>query len=191
MGHAPLRESLASLLLIALGPVPAAPLIDPMCGSGTFLTEGLDFFKTNSKREFSYQNFPMYIELKNKLVLAPANDQKIFKNFLGFDIDTNPTHPEIIFAKKDIFTPEESKEKRPVIILNPPYGKRVGDKNEINLSYYQEILASVKTNYSPLKIGIIIPEEYPLKSKKDLTIVRSYRFKNGGIPVVFYVLTCK
>jgi putative N6-adenine-specific DNA methylase len=187
MGHAPLRESLASLLLLALGSNPHTSLIDPMCGSGTFLTEGIDFFKVNNTREFSYQNLPLYFEEKNKLPLPVSINQKFFNKFIGFDLDTKPVHNEIHFALQDVFATNKSSEKNTIVIVNPPYGKRVGDKNEINVNYYLKILESVKNNYSPIKIGIIIPEEYSPRSIKNLKILKKISFKNGGIPVNFYV----
>ncbi|MEM1008127.1 MAG: hypothetical protein AAGJ35_03905, partial [Myxococcota bacterium] len=38
-GRAPLRESAAALILHSLGWQPGIPLLDPMCGAGTFLLE--------------------------------------------------------------------------------------------------------------------------------------------------------
>lgn len=190
MGHAPIRESLASLLLMGLGSDEEATLIDPMCGSGTFLSESLDFFKVNNIREFSYQNTPYFRELKTKPILPQDQNKKLFNKHIGFDIDTKMDHKDIEFKNIDVFKANSTNEKNCFIIVNPPYGKRIGDKNEINPSYYLKILESIKINYSPNLIGIIIPEEHNFKIK-NLTVVRSYAFKNGGIPVIFYVLTCK
>jgi len=40
-GKAPLRENLAAGILQLSGWTPELPLLDPMCGSGTFLIEAL------------------------------------------------------------------------------------------------------------------------------------------------------
>jgi putative N6-adenine-specific DNA methylase len=195
-GLAPIRESLASLLLMAMGATPEATLIDPMCGSGTFLIEAHDFFKANNAREFSYKNTPIYIEQKSHMHLAEVLEQKLFSSFLGFDNNKdiiseagfNKGTRNIVFNTKDVLEDEIHESKKNVVILNPPYGKRVGNKSEIDIKYYLNILRAIQKNYSPIKIGIIIPQEHALRSTKELNILKAIPFKNGGIAVVFYIL---
>lgn len=195
-GHAPLRESLASLLLQEIGAHPTATLIDPMCGSGTFLIEAHDYYKTNMSREFSYQNTPFYREQKTRLPLPDNQQIKIFKEFLGFDNDqeivkealTNIGAREIKVGLQDVLQKQAKAESENIVILNPPYGKRVGNKNEIDIKYYVNIINSIKKNFSPKMIGIIIPQEFTLRTTKEINILKSIPFKNGGISVIFYKL---
>jgi putative N6-adenine-specific DNA methylase len=196
-GHAPLRESLASLLLQALGKSSSATLIDPMCGSGTFLIEAHDFFKVNYRREFSYKNTPLYRDQKSYLPALKDSTQKLFSSFKGFDIDQdilkdatiNIGDRDIQISLQDVLKEQIYNSKENIIILNPPYGKRVGNKNEIDIKYYVNIIKSIQKNYSPQKIGIIIPQDFTLRSTKEINIVKNIPFKNGGIAVVFYIIS--
>ena len=195
-GHAPLRESLASLLLMAMESAPSATLIDPMCGSGTFLIEAHDFYLSTYKREFSYKNTPYFRELKTDLPLIEDKKLKLFNDYMGFDFDqeivnearTNIANREITIGQQDLFSVQKKVDGSNVVILNPPYGKRVGDRNEINLKYYVNLIKTLQNTYTPKKIGIIIPQDFILHSTKDINIVKAIPFKNGGISVVFYII---
>jgi putative N6-adenine-specific DNA methylase len=196
-GHAPLRESLASLLLQALGKSSSVALIDPMCGSGTFLIEAHDFFKVNYRREFSYKNTPLYRDQKIHLPIPQDSNEKQFSSFKGFDIDqdivkdaiVNTGNRDIQVEVQDVLKEHVYNSKENIIILNPPYGKRVGNKNEIDIKYYVNIIKSIQRNYTPQKIGIIIPQEFALRSTKEINIEKNIPFKNGGIAVAFYIIS--
>jgi len=56
-GRAPLRENCAAALLQLLGWQPGVPLIDPMCGSGTFLIEAARWAATLPPRRWSSYAF--------------------------------------------------------------------------------------------------------------------------------------
>lgn len=210
-GLAPIRESLAFLLLKELQrhlPKERYTLIDPMCGSGSFLLEAHDSNSITNTRDFSYLHMALALENNILLKKIDANtEESCFKNFLGFDIN-----PEVVsLARKNA---EGRKIKielgdllleiphsnttcldPSVVIINPPYGIRVGTRGtgeeEINLAYYLKIIRAVKKKYSPDFLGIIIPDEYRLQSQDDFIVYSKRAFKNGGIEVVFYVLGLK
>ncbi len=200
-GLAPIRESLASLLLCALThdlPASDYTLIDPMSGSGTFLIEAHDAYKINFDRNFSFQHTPLWIDytLKNtfnKMFTSEKNPQ--FNKYLGFEFSDdvialakkNTLGKDITISKGDIFSKENVVLGNNVVVINPPYGLRVGEKSQINLAYYKDVIESVRQKYAPIRIGIIIPEEYHYSPKKDEGLYR-IAFKNGGLPVVFHVL---
>lgn len=204
-GLAPIRENLAALLLIQLTSdlldQKERTLIDPMCGSGTFLIESSHFNRPVLERKFAYQLTPDWIDsqLKKRLMARlTENKNSTFSRYAGFDINPeiialaqeNAKDSEIEFhcadAFKNNFIPQAGEDV--FIILNPPYGKRVGEKSEISSDYYKKLVDALLKAFHPKKLGIIIPEEYDFFHPK----VRSMRaFKNGGIEVVFYVLDCR
>ncbi len=201
-GLAPIRENIAALLLRALKlglDVEPLDLIDPMCGSGTFLIEAHDSHKIIKDRSFAYQYFPMILssnELNLKKETLASLNHSPFKSITGFDINPeivklaklNCEERSILIKEADLFKSEKSQsESSPLIIINPPYGHRIGEKSEITLSYYVHLLITLKNVYRPQRIGIIIPDEYHYKAKPS-ELVASYSFKNGGIPVTFFVL---
>lgn len=205
-GLAPIRENLAALLLLQLTSDLEAKkkgkrtLIDPMCGSGTFLIEAVKKNRPVLEREFSYQLTPDWIDsqFKKRLFsLLTSGENELFDRYIGLDINSdvinqareNATGLSVDFYQDDSFSPREkipfTPDEEIFMILNPPYGIRVGDNAEINERYYKKLVDVLIKTYSPLRLGIIIPEEYSFFHPK----VRSMRaFKNGGIEVVFYVL---
>lgn len=205
-GLAPIRESLAALLLTALthdlDDSQSYNLIDPMAGSGTFLIEAHDYYKVNTERSFAYENTPYWIdyplknEFKNRFLSSPNS---WFKNYQGFEIQKdivvlatkNIADRNIQIKQLDLFKIDHSDfPQESLVIINPPYGIRVGGKDDIDLKYYQTLIEHIKTKFAPKRLGIIIPKEYfytPLKNE----LVMKIDFKNGGIPVVYYVLEFK
>lgn len=200
-GLAPIRESLATLLLIATTKDlsdSAYTLIDPMSGSGTFLIEAHDYLKTNTDRGFAYEHTPLWIDeaLKKKIIDGlHSHSSSLFSAFKGFEINPdvltlakkNSGERKIDFIAADLFKEDPKVIGKNIVIINPPYGLRVGEKSEINLDYYKKIISMIKLKYNPERLGIIIPEEYKYQPKKEELIER-LPFKNGGLPVVFYVL---
>ncbi|MEZ4483836.1 MAG: hypothetical protein R2864_04330 [Syntrophotaleaceae bacterium] len=62
-GPPPLRETLAAGILMLLGWRGERPLLDPMCGSGTFLVEGAMLAlgqPPGAGREFAFMGWPRY-----------------------------------------------------------------------------------------------------------------------------------
>lgn len=200
-GLAPIRESLATLLLTALThelPPSDYTLIDPMSGSGTFLIEAHDAYKINFERTFSYQHTPLWIDYVAKKAFTESFKSQTnpkFAKYQGFELNDdvialakkNTKGKEITISKGDIFSKDNELMGNNIVIINPPYGLRVGEKSNINLAFYKDIIESVRRKYAPIRIGIIIPEEYHFSAKKDEGLHR-IPFKNGGLPVVFHVL---
>lgn len=200
-GLAPIRESLASLLLAALThglDKKSYTLIDPMSGSGTFLIEGHDAYKINNDRPFAYHHFPLWIDYSTKkqfLENMKSSDNDKFSKYLGFEINEdviklaqkNTEGKNIQIKKTDLFSKGESLSGDNLVVINPPYGLRVGEKSDINVEYYKKIIQSIREKYSPVRLGIIIPEEYRYNpSPKEF--VAKLPFKNGGLPVNFFIL---
>lgn len=200
-GLAPIRESLATLLLNALThelPASDYTLIDPMSGSGTFLIEAHDAYKVNFERAFSYQHTPFWIDYALKKAFnesLKSRSNPVFKKYMGFEINDeviklakkNTEGRDITISKGDIFKADNEVLGQNLVIINPPYGLRVGEKSNINLAYYKDIIENVRRKYAPVRLGIIVPEEYHYSPKSSECLYR-LPFKNGGLPVVFYVL---
>ncbi len=198
-GLAPIRENLAALLLIELRSHVKSTditLIDPMSGSGTFLIEAKNSNKVTENRDFSFLHMPLAID-SLAFFNNSIEETKItfFQAFVGFDINAEVVAqskinaPEIDFSCVDLFSKSPHTYKNPVVIMNPPYGIRVGEN--INLEYFYKIIESVKNKFNPEILGIIIPDDYKMKTNSDFKILKARPFKNGGIEVTFYVLGFK
>jgi len=196
-GLAPIRENLASLMLIDL--LQNAPekrtLIDPMCGSGTFILEALHFYKMSTDRDFAFYHLPVVIEAPALFNNSPWATQSLVNSAVGFDISADviaqakKNMPEADFRTEDLMSKTTYDFENPVVIVNPPYGIRVGEN--INLDFFLRVIRSLKNKFHPLVAGIVIPDEFKIYSNEEWTVTKTRAFKNGGIEVVFYVLAFK
>ena len=174
---APLRENLAFAMLFWANFSKEDILIDPMCGSGTFSLEAA-MMKTNLPpgffRSFAFENWPGFSQ-KTYAYLKKQTREKILvfseKEIFASDIDdmaltaleqniSNHDFTRIIdAAKKDFFSinPSEiSPGKKGVVMLNPPYGKRLGGNSDPR-SFYREIGKKLTTDFKGWRAGIILP----------------------------------
>ena len=190
-GHASIRENIATLLLLSLiknlkGKT-IKTLLDPMCGTGTFLFEAQNFYKQNN-RSFNFQ----YTKLLTATLPDLKDKVQLFEKYYGQDIDNEIISKnknlasQIQFKTIDLFnmTKIDFPKERPVTIINPPYGKRVkieGNKKK----YFQNIIQTVKKEYNPSLLGIIIPIEQSQYIQADKRI----KFSQNGFPVEFLIFS--
>ncbi|HEY0721667.1 MAG TPA: bifunctional 23S rRNA (guanine(2069)-N(7))-methyltransferase RlmK/23S rRNA (guanine(2445)-N(2))-methyltransferase RlmL, partial [Gammaproteobacteria bacterium] len=161
--HAPLKENLAAAILEFAGWKEIAqrggPLIDPMCGSGTFLIEGAliaaDIAPGLYRDYFGFLYWKGHDEELWQRLLAEARERreeglKKLPPIIGFDQD----YSALSAAKGNIarvglveqITVEEraldSLQALPdlprgLLVVNPPYGERLGEVNELKSLYAQ------------------------------------------------------
>ena len=150
--EAPLRENLAAGILQLSGWQAGQPLLDPMCGSGTFLLEAammaLDI-APGLRRDFGFEklkNFESdtWKKIKNTALknAKPVTFQKIY----GSDSDLravrvakqNLTEAGLNDAVQlaqtnitEVIPPADSG----VLVANPPYGVRIGEDEALALLY--------------------------------------------------------
>ncbi len=150
--EAPLRENLAAGILQLSGWHPGTPLLDPMCGSGTFLLEAAMMalnIAPGLNRSFGFEKLKNFDEAAWKKIkqiainkAKPAKFQKIY----GSDADlravrvTKQNLQEAGFAEvvqvahinmTEVVAPSDAG----VLIANPPYGVRIGEDEELAALY--------------------------------------------------------
>ncbi|MEN8211599.1 MAG: RNA methyltransferase [Thermodesulfobacteriota bacterium] len=174
---APLRDNIAFAMLRWAGFSFEDVLLDPMCGSGTFSLEAA-MMKTNVPpgfyRSFAFENWPGFSPKTFAYMKKEAQEQ--FVDFSDKQIFTSDIHDAALAAleqnisnydfcniidasKKDFFTINPfaiSHGKKGIVMLNPPYGKRLGQKKD-TISLYQEIGKKLKSDFRGWRVGIILP----------------------------------
>ncbi len=195
-GEAPIRESFASAFVFELlkDLKEEVTLVDPMCGSGTLLTEALTFHRSLHLRPFAFETAPFYKGklLKNTSDLTPLPVKKA----LGFDLNGEliskvqkelPESMPISFKAQDsVMTPISEEDM--IFICNPPYGERIkidGKRGSFLKEAWKKFLESDR----PLRFGWVLPSDmddlfkspmgYKLKTKRPL--------KNGGLAVTYWI----
>jgi putative N6-adenine-specific DNA methylase len=199
--EAPLKETLASALVLLSFWNKDKLLIDPMCGSGTIVIEAAMIARNIApglKREFVSEQWPSINSKAWKKARQEA-EKAIDKDFdlqiSGYDINEKNINTSINNAKKagvsdDItFTQKDIKDlwidqQYGVIISNPPYGIRMADFKEIN-----EIYISIHKTFKKKKgwsIYILTSDEiFPLYFKRSRPD-RVRKLYNAKIQVNFY-----
>jgi len=147
-GEAPLRENLAAGILQLSGWKPSIPLLDPMCGSGTFLLEAVQIalnIAPGIKRNFAFEKFKKFdstlwkrikeesINQQKKTLQQPIYGSDLYGDAL-VDAHTNidmAGFSDLVILKQGNILEIPAPASTGILITNPPYGKRVGSQNEL------------------------------------------------------------
>jgi putative N6-adenine-specific DNA methylase len=163
-GEAPLRENLAAGILRIAGWTPPTPLLDPMCGSGTFLVEaammaldvapGLD-------RPFGFERLDQHdaglwrtLRDKARARRRPAAKLPIYGS------DKSGTALGMARENLAVLGLAEAVELKQmdvldggppaaggILVMNPPYGERVGASDEL-AAFYPRLGDALKQRYA-------------------------------------------
>lgn len=162
--EAPLRENLAAGIIRLSGWQPGTPLLDPMCGSGTFLLEAammaLDI-APGSDRHFGFEqlrNFDAtgWDKLRSQVLgrAKPVGFQKIY----GSDADLRAVRVsrenlkqagllDAVQLSHVDMTEVPAPAETGVLIANPPYGIRIGE-DEALAALYPKMAEALKKRFA-------------------------------------------
>jgi len=178
VGKAPLRETLAVAALTWAGYTGKEPLIDPMCGAGTFALEAAlisNRIPPGWYRDFSFMNWPAFKEKqwrhlkkqRSKQITRPA-----VPNIFASDIDPqvctslesiarqSDLSDTISVAEADFFhlNPAKICRQAGIVTLNPPFGIRLGSIRKSH-SLYTEIAEKLKKDYRKWRVAIFLSDK--------------------------------
>ncbi|MHC1724627.1 MAG: class I SAM-dependent RNA methyltransferase [Syntrophobacteraceae bacterium] len=195
---APLRETLAAAILLKSGWNGREPLIDGMCGSGTFPIEAAMMSRRIApgiSRAFLFQRWPSFQEEMWEYLRRKAEEGSTAKTpgpIIGIDSDSKAAGVagenavragvggDIEFRQMDFFDfdPGESRLKEGLLVLNPPYGKRLGRGGK---DLYKEIGAHLRKNFKGWKYALLAPSRSEAAAMTGSA--RLWNIKHGGIPI--------
>ena len=149
---APLRENLAAGILMLTGWQPGTPILDPMCGSGTFLIEAAMMAVNQPpgmKRTFGFQKLTSFDESLWKKIETEALHQMKpieFLDIYGSDMDLRAVRvarhnlkvaglEEVAKVLQSDFVKLEPPSSEGVLVTNPPYGQRIGEDEDLKEVY--------------------------------------------------------
>ncbi|SHF55682.1 THUMP domain-containing class I SAM-dependent RNA methyltransferase [Ornithinibacillus halophilus] len=199
-GEAPLKETMAAALIQLTNWTPDYPLIDPFCGSGTIPIEAAligQNIAPGFNREFASEEWPLIRSRYWDDAFQEAEDKAKYDQpieIIGSDIDHKMVQASIDNSKeaglgelitwkqmqaKDLFIREENG----YIIGNPPYGQRIGDKEEVAQIYKD--LGSIMNEHPSWSVYILTAfEEFEKYYGKKATKKR--KLFNGFIRTDYY-----
>jgi putative N6-adenine-specific DNA methylase len=167
--EAPLKENVAAGIIRLSGWQPGMPLLDPMCGSGTFLTEAaqmaLNIAPGAGGRSFGFQRLKNFQLGVWKDMLDEAMDAEkpaAFAGIYGSDIspvsvraalanlDRAGLLPAVKLSSGDILeieAPVRDEGETGIMIANPPYGERLSEQEEL-AAFYPQLGSALKRNFA-------------------------------------------
>lgn len=209
MTDAPIKENLAAaiLRLAGWGKTSFDLLIDPMCGSGTFIIEAL-MIQTNRapgiQRQFGFMGWHGHDNTLWQTLKTEAQQrhdtalQQPLPQFYAYDADwdaVKATRQNIIAAGfEDLLAHIKIEErvladwpdfqlegKKAFIITNPPYGERLGDKAS-NRALYQGLAWQLQ-KFLPNQQAAILASHIEQADVLPLENTQTLRLMNGNLPI--------
>jgi putative N6-adenine-specific DNA methylase len=164
VGEAPLRENIAAGILRLAGWEPGIPLLDPMCGSGTFLLEAalmaLDI-APGLGRHFAFEKFKNFDGRRWRELLQriqarqrPKTPLAIYGSDLSGDVlKAARTNLAVAGLERAVSLKQanvleiSAPANEGIIVTNPPYGVRLGEQREL-AEFYPKLGDALKKNFS-------------------------------------------
>lgn len=207
-GAAPLKENLAAAILLrADWPGMAArggALIDPMCGSGTLLLEGAlmaaDIAPALGRRRFGFERLRDFNAAQWQAMVADARGRAergrnaSLPEIRGYDADPRVVRraQENIAAAglekvvrvsckplAELVKPTHRPLPEGLLVCNPPYGERLGEKQELAGLYNRlgEVMSSQFSGWQ----AAVLTSELSLGKSIGLRSHKRYTLFNGAI----------
>ena len=199
--QAPLRETTAAGILSLAGFSPDNPLIDPMCGSGTFSLEAALMAKgvpPGSFRDFAFMQWPAFRpqqwahlrkvagqrvrRLERALIRASDADEKAVARLLDCTI-RNRIDDAVSVSKEDFFDlqPRGRPPEKGLVVLNPPYGRRLKATGSVE-NQYREIGAKLTSDFKGWRVALLVPQK---RLSRNLGLpLKPLPLQHGGLNLV-------
>jgi len=164
VGEAPLKKNLAAGILRLAKWTPGTPLLDPMCGAGTFLSEAAEISlgrAAGRSRAFGFEKLARYNEATWERMLSNAKKSEkpaealpiygsdLYGRSLGHAVlNLREAGLEDVVTLKQVNLLElSSPAAAGVIVTNPPYGVRLGEKEEL-AEFYPKLGDALKQRFA-------------------------------------------
>lgn len=196
VNKAPLRETMAAMFLRDCGYRGDEPVLDPMCGSGTFVIEAAEIASgllPGRDRGFAFERFAnfdaaAFAALKSQPARATA------LRFHGSDRDAGAVRMSRdnadragIGALCDFACAAISDLKRPdgppgLVMVNPPYGARLGNRNLL-FGLYAALGSVLKDRFTGWRVGLVTSDAGLAKATALPFVATGPDIPHGGIKV--------
>ncbi|RKQ63085.1 putative N6-adenine-specific DNA methylase [Vogesella indigofera] len=163
-GEAPLRENLAAGILLSAGYNGSQPLLDPMCGSGTFLVEAADIALNRAPgrlRNFAFEklnthNDLLWHSIRNdaELAVRPLEKLAIYGNDASLEMVEIARHnltrcglESLVSLSHGDATELQAPAASGLLVCNPPYGIRLDEQDSL-AELYPRLATWLKRNFA-------------------------------------------
>jgi len=200
INKAPMRENMAALFLQQCGYDGTEPVYDPMCGSGTFVIEAAEIaarLNPGRGRDFAFEKLVTFDSQAWDKMRSVNREPEKGINFYGSDRDSGAVKMSADNATRagvgDLteFTQQTITDIMPpcdtagLIILNPPYGKRISDRQKL-MPLYQSLGKVLRENFSGWRVGIITTDKSLAEATALQFLPTNAPVQHGGLRVTLF-----
>jgi putative N6-adenine-specific DNA methylase len=198
-GAAPLRETLAAGILALCGYDPARPLVDPMCGSGTFAIEAAALAAgvlPGAGRGFAFELWPCFDAAAWHLLQRQASARPGVGLVHASDRDPraiamatrNAERAGLLDLIRFSVAPlgQAAVPELPgLVVINPPYGRRLGQRAQV-LRLGRDLGQTLARRFRGWRAGVLCPDAQFLAAvaagmRRQHEV--SHALRNGGLRV--------
>ena len=161
VAEAPLRENLAAGIILLTGWKFDQPLLDPMCGGGTLLSEAAAMARgraPGAKRSFGFEKLSSFdpklwertkgerlVESVEPRLYGSDNDPEALKA-VRRNLAAAGVERWVKLEQADVLT-RAAPEPAGVMVANPPYGERIGSPEEL-AAFYPKLGDALKKKFA-------------------------------------------
>jgi putative N6-adenine-specific DNA methylase len=200
IAKAPMRETMASMFLRQCGFDGREPVVDPMCGSGTFVIEAAEIaagLNPGRARSFAFEQLTSFDAAAWKRLRESSHGTRPVLHFFGSDRDAGAITMSRANAARagvtefTVFQQHAASNLTPppgppgLVIVNPPYGIRIGDKKPL-FTLYAAIGKTLLTRFSGWRVGLITTDASLAKATGLPFAPPGRPVSHGGLNVLLF-----
>ena len=200
IAKAPMRETMASMFLRQCRFDGRETVVDPMCGSGTFVIEAAEIaagLNPGRSRSFAFEHLTSFDEAAWKTMLDAKRGIKPAHHFFGSDRDAGAIKMSRANAARagvtdfTVFQQHAASNITPppgapgLVIVNPPYGIRIGDKTPL-IALYASLGKTLMTRFVGWRVGLITTDTSLAKATGLPFAPPGRSVSHGGLNVLLF-----
>jgi putative N6-adenine-specific DNA methylase len=201
VGKAPMRENMAALFLRECGYRPGEAVMDPMCGSGTFVIEAAEIaagLLPGRSRGFAFERLATFdaqgwaaMKGVSAVVEGPVrsfgsdrDDGAIRASIANADRAGVAASCEFRRAAVSDAAPPEGVAPG-LVIVNPPYGARIGDRKQL-FALYGAFGRVMRDRFGGWRVGLITSDGGLARATGLAFLPMGESVAHGGLRIALY-----
>ena len=172
VAKAPMRETMAAMFLREMGFDGSQAVLDPMCGSGTFVIEAAEMaagLAPGRTRSFAFERLANFDADAWRRMKSEVTAKSVEPHFFGSDRDAGAIRMSQQNAERAGVAEQTRFQLCPIsdlqapdcapglIIVNPPYGARIGNKGPL-FGLHAAMGEVFRTRFPGWRVGIVTSE---------------------------------
>ena len=200
VAKAPMRETMAAMFLRNCGFDGSEPVLDPMCGSGTFVIEAAQIalgLPPGRDRQFAFQDFATFNPKVWEEMRTSWSARQTGTVFFGSDRNDGAVEAASANARRAGVDEITRFQKRAVndikpptdgpvlVIVNPPYGARIGDEKRLR-SLYGSFGKVMMSRFSGWRVGLVTSNQSLARATRLPLLPPGPIVDHGGTKIRLY-----